>query len=199
MAVGHPCSLVRLEGTSSGMVVRCWQSVVRRVGVGAPAHVQVGSPTTDNRQQTIFANVSVGSPTTDNRQRTTDRNVSEGSDVLLPLDRAAAVLGLGHHPIDRSERQHDGEHHGRKPTDRDQQPIKRRLANVAESEEKIAHLDGRLSGCEYKGTAGRWSVGVEATLLSVVGLPANADDVFFFRSQLRQPDNRQPRTDNPCW
>jgi hypothetical protein len=176
------------------MVAGCRLSVVRHGGTGAPAWFSIGSPTTDNRQ------------------RTTTRNVSEPSDVLLPLDRAAVVPGLGHHPIDRSEGQNAREGDRCCPTHRHEEPIERRLANVAEGEEEIPHLDGRLSGGEYRRAPEQLSVGLGATLLSVVrrGVKVRATrspmSCAWCRQpdnrqecQRRQPDNRQPATDNRCW
>ena len=163
----------RQVGASVRLVDNCRLSVVRLGGTSARGdssieHVRVhnGSPTTDdgqratdrndrnpttdNRQLTALNNVTVVRPTTDNRQSTTARNVSEPSDVLLPLDRAAAVLGLSHHPVDRTEGQHAGEDHRGQPTDRDQQCVERGLANVAESEEEVAHLGRVLRRGKYR-------------------------------------------------
>lgn len=84
-------------------------------------------------------------------------DVREASDVLLPLDRAAVVLGLRHHPIDRTEGQHAREGDRCRPTHGHEEPIEGRLANVAEGEEEVPHLDGRLSGCEYRSAPERMS------------------------------------------
>jgi hypothetical protein len=141
----------------------------------------------------------VGSPATNNQQPITKR----ASDVLLPLDRAAVVPGLGHHPVDRPETQHAGERDGGRPAHRNQQPIKGRLANVAEAEEEVPHLEDGLSGREYRSGGQRLSVGPEVAWLSVVRCGGGVRSTMSSKcsEQRRQPDNRQPTTDNsiPCW
>lgn len=101
-------------------------------------------------------------------------DTSGPSDVLLALDRAAAVLGLRHHPVNRSEGKHTGEDHRSRPAHRYQEPVERLLANVAEGEEEVPHLYGRLNGCEYRRAPERMS-----------GYPAKADG----------DDENRP----PCW
>ena len=136
----------------------------------------------------------LGGPTPDNAQIGTApafgadarKNVSKPSDILLPLDRAAVVLGLGHHPIDRSESQHAREGDRRCPTHRHEEPIERRLANVAEGEKEVPHLDGRLNGCEYRSAPERLSGSPAMPEAWIeVAWPPGADGI--------------PVTHAPCW
>jgi len=89
------------------------------------------------------------SPSTMCKRQTNDSGACRSSDVLLPLLGAAAVLGLGHHPVDRSKSQNDGEQDRGQPSNRHQQRIEQGLASVAEGEEEVLHPLGVLNGCEY--------------------------------------------------